>query len=79
MKLRVKERKLGKEKAYGQYWNGEGLIEIDPRLKAKKFLTIACHELLHAVAPRLSESHVDRASKIMARELWKLRYRRVEK
>jgi hypothetical protein len=79
VKLRVKEKKLGRELAYGQYWNGEGLIEIDSRLKSKKFLEIACHELLHFCYYKLSENQVDRGAKILARELWKMRYRRVEK
>ena len=38
-KIRIKYRKLGKEKAWG-IAHSDGLIEIDPSVKSKKHLEI---------------------------------------
>ena len=59
-------RKLGKERAWGQATIGENLIEIDPRLGAKRQLEVLCHEQIHLTFPELSEPQVDRAGKDLA-------------
>ncbi len=76
---RIKERPLGRERALGQCWKTEGLVEIDPRLKSRLYLGTLIHELLHFYAPDWSESKVDRISREITRELWRRRFRRVEK
>lgn len=76
---RVKERLLGRERAVGLCWQGEGLIEVDPRLKAKPALDTLIHEMLHHYAPEWSESKVTKVATQMAGVLWKHRFRRVEK
>lgn len=75
--VKVIWRKLGKERAWGQATIGENLIEIDPRLGAKRQLEVLCHEQVHLTFPGLSEAEVDRAGKDLAKLLWAQDYRRV--
>ena len=70
-------RKLGREQAWGQATIGENLIEIDPRLGAKRQLEVLCHEQVHLTFPEMDEKDVDRAGKELARVLWSQNYRRV--
>jgi hypothetical protein len=76
-KVKVIWRKLGKEKAWGQATIGENLIEIDPRLGAKRQLEVLCHEQVHLTFPEMSEAQVDRAGKDLCKMLWSQNYRRV--
>jgi hypothetical protein len=76
-KSKVKWVKLGRQRAWGQATIGEGLIEIDPRLGAKRQLEVLCHEPLPLTFPELSEAQVDRAGKDLADVLWNQDYRRV--
>lgn len=76
-KSKVVYRRLGREKAWGQATIGEGLIEIDPRLGAKRQLEVLCHEQVHLTFPEMSEAQVDRAGKDLAAVLWDQNYRRV--
>ena len=75
--VKVVWRKLGKERAWGQATIGENLIEIDPRLGAKRQLEVLCHEQVHLTFPEMSEKEVDRAGKDLAALLWAQDYRRV--
>ena len=75
--VKVVWRKLGRERAWGQATIGEDLIEIDPRLGAKRQLEVLCHEQVHLCFPQLSEPEVDRAGKVLAKMLWAQDYRRV--
>jgi hypothetical protein len=70
-------RKLGKERAWGQATIGENLIEIDPRLGAKRQLEVLCHEQGHLTFPDKSETEIDRLGKDLANLLWAQNYRRV--
>jgi hypothetical protein len=70
-------RKLGKERAWGQATIGENLIEIDPRLGAKRQLEVLCHEQGHLTFPDKPESEIDRLGKDLANLLWAQNYRRV--
>jgi hypothetical protein len=76
-KSKVVYVKLGRQRAWGQATIGEGLIEIDPRLGAKRQLEVLCHEQVHLTFPEMSESQVDRAGKDLAAVLWAQDYRRV--
>ena len=76
-KPKVVFRKLGREKAWGQATIGENLIEIDPRLGARRQLEVLCHEQVHLTFPEMSESQVDRAGKDLCKMLWSQNYRRV--
>jgi ribosome assembly protein YihI (activator of Der GTPase) len=76
-KSKVVFRRLGRERAWGQATIGEGLIEIDPRLGAKRQLEVLCHEQVHLTFPEMSEKDVDRAGKELCRMLWDQNYRRV--
>ena len=75
--VKVVWRKLGRERAWGQATIGEDLIEIDPRLGAKRQLEVLCHEQVHLCFPGASESEVDKAGKALAKMLWAQDYRRV--
>lgn len=75
--VKVVWRKLGRERAWGQATIGEDLIEVDPRLGAKRQLEVLCHEQIHLTFPFLSEAQVDKAGKDLARMLWSQDYRRV--
>ena len=76
-KVKVVWRKLGKEKAWGQATIGEGLVEVDPRLGAKRQLEVLIHEVTHLCHPGMTEAEVDRTGKMISRVLWSENYRRV--
>ncbi len=80
-KLTIKHRKLGRERAHGQFWDEtnkgkENLIEIDPRLNPKEHCATLIHELTHAAFPEMSERKVMIASKLISEYLWKEGYRK---
>lgn len=80
--VKVVWRKLGRERAWGQATIGEDLIEVDPRLGAKRQLEVLCHEVIHiAVFPGdttpATEKRVDAAGKQLCDTLWRQNYRRV--
>lgn len=77
-KVKVVERKLGREGAWGLCWSDGNLIEIDPRQKGKKRFSTLVHEGLHKCFPGLSEAQVIQAEKLMADILWNDGYRRVD-
>ena len=72
-------RKLGREKAWGQAYCGENMIELDVSLKGKHKLEILLHELLHIQNPGWEEDEVIKKSRQLASVLWKERYRQLEK
>ncbi len=76
-KLKVIERKLGRELAWGQHWQGENLIEIDPRQTPKRYLNTLIHEALHHINQRASERVVIRQAGALTELLWKSNFRRV--
>ena len=69
--IKVRERKLGREHAYGLAWKEERLAEIDPRLSERDRLSTLVHELIHLVCPELIEEEVARRSDEMWEVLWK--------
>ena len=76
-KIRIIIRKLGKEKAVGQAYQGENLIELDPRQNNKEFLSTAIHEVVHILYPDLTEKQVIHAEKVLTDVIWRLNYRRI--
>ncbi len=78
-KIKVVEKKLGREKALGLAYIGENYIEIDSRLKSKKFVEVCLHEVCHVYFPEASESKVNRFGMEAAQILWKFGIRRIRK
>lgn len=78
-KLKVVEKNLGKHKAWGLYYHGENLIEIDKRMRPRHFLGVLIHELLHHHFPWMSETMVGRVAPKMAKTVWASNFRRVAK
>ena len=72
----IRYRKLGKERAKGQYIEDEALIEIDSRLTGREHLEILIHESLHALQPHHEEETVARDAANLARILWADGYRK---
>lgn len=76
-KLILSERKLGRERAAGQAFLEDGLIEIDPRLKPRQWLSTLVHEAVHMAFPDADERSVARAERIIIRILWRAGIRRI--
>jgi hypothetical protein len=76
-KVTVIERKLGREQADAQVDLDTNVIEIDPRLKPKKWLSRLCHEALHVAFPDMDEKRVRAAENKIAAILWQNGVRRV--
>jgi len=78
-KPKIVFRKLGREKCWGQAHQDpdDPLVEIDPRLGAKRQLEVLCHEVCHLIWPGLAERQVDSAGKQLSDVLWRQNYRRV--
>lgn len=77
-KIKIIERKLGKEKAWGQAWQGDNIIEIDERLSPSKKITIYCHELLHLADINMPEYKVEKISQFIGKGLWQAGYRKIQ-
>jgi hypothetical protein len=77
-RLKVVEKKLGRERAWGQAYKGEKMIEIDPRMKSKQRLNVLIHEALHIHFPDLSETAVDKAASFLSNTVWEDQYRRIQ-
>jgi hypothetical protein len=75
---KVKYRKLGKEQSYGLY-DGNNIIEVDERLRAKRKLEILLHETTHWQYPEMAEEDVIKRSRELTEILWKEHLRFVEK
>lgn len=78
-KIKLVDRKLGRERALGQAYSSDKIIEIDPRLRSKVRLSVAIHEALHVVFPDMSENKIDKAAPKIAKTLWDDGYRRIYK
>ena len=77
MRIKIINRKLGKEQAYG-ISSSDGVIEIDERLKGKKMMEILIHEILHLLNPKDDEKTIIRKSVTLTKILWNEGYRRVD-
>lgn len=76
-KVKVIERKLGREGALGFAYFDENLIEIDPRQDAFNYFETAIHERMHLLFPKLSERQITIKSHELTQFLWDLSYRKV--
>lgn len=76
---RIKHKKLGRQKAWGEQYTGTSLILLDPRMRSKRYLNILIHEMLHLYFPDLTEHTTDHLAKAFSKEIWSKRYRRIEK
>jgi len=77
--IKVVERPLGREKAFGLAWVGENKIEIDGRLKSKEYLDTLIHEMLHIYNPTWPETRVAQTATEMANIIWNKNYRRIKR
>jgi hypothetical protein len=75
-KIEIIERKLGREKSLGLYWDNKK-IEIDPRQSPREYLNSVIHEGIHHVFKEKKEKEVIRATSFLTRLLWNLNYRKV--
>ena len=76
-RVRIVERRLGREKALGQAWVGAGLVEVDPRQPERERLDTIVHELLHHLEPDWDEQRVAVSAAWLATVLWRQGYRRI--
>lgn len=67
----VKEKKLGREKASGQAWKEDNLIEIDPRQSSKEYFLTLVHEKAHLMFPEWSEKEVAKFEREFGNFLWR--------
>lgn len=74
--IQITYRKLGKERARGQWVEATRTIELDTRLKGKEHLEVLSHESTHCLLSFLDEDAVDRFAKNLAQILWIDGYRK---
>jgi len=77
-KLNIKERNLGRHKAWGLFYNASKKIEIDPKQSSRHYLYVLIHELLHMALSETTEEGVIRIAKLVARGVWQQKYRRLK-
>lgn len=75
--IKIEVKNLGREKAWGQCWQGEKLVEIDERCRPLFFLQILAHEICHELWPHASETKITKAGKVLGTAIWKMGYRRI--
>lgn len=78
-KIKVIDKKLGRQRAVGQAYSDTRVIEIDPRQTSKNYLDTLIHELLHVYAPKWSETRVNKTAKEMTQIIWQKNYRRIKR
>lgn len=71
------ERKLGREKALGQAYQGMNVVEIDPRQDERERMDTLIHELLHLMCPKWEEKKVEKRANWLCKHLWRQGYRRM--
>jgi hypothetical protein len=79
VRIKLVERKLGREKAHGLAHQGDGVIEIDPKQDSKERLDTILHEGIHILDPNLPKMKVRAYANRLSDLLWKDRWRRMEK
>lgn len=75
-KLKVIEKKLGRERALGLCYQNALLVEIDPRQTHRGYLLTLIHECLHAAFPHLTEGETTKAERLIGATLWEQGYRK---
>lgn len=76
--IKVKEKRLGRERVWGLAYKNKNLIEIEKKLKGKRRLCVLCHELFHKAFPKESETNIRKAETLVGNTLWAQNYRRVD-
>ena len=76
-KVKIVERKLGRERADGQADNIHKVIEVDPRLTEERRMCVMVHEALHLSDWEIPEEKVTEMAEFIAPILWRHGYRRV--
>lgn len=74
--IKVKFKNRLPDDVWGLAFKDEHRIEIKNGLDPFDEFDTTIHELLHIVYPFLEEVYVEKYSTILAKELWKLGYRR---
>lgn len=77
-KFKIVYKNLGKQRLWGKAIFETNTIELDERLKGKKFIEILTHETLHLLLPNLIEEEIVRVSVAITNTLWNEGVRRVE-
>jgi hypothetical protein len=57
MTTKIVEKKLGRHKALGVYFDGDSHVTVDPRLKELKRLEITLHEWMHRHELASADAH----------------------
>lgn len=78
-KIKIQEKKLGREKAYGMCYEGKNEIIVDPRQDSKEYMNTVIHESLHVLFPDWSETKVIKISNTLTNTLWECDYRKILK
>ena len=78
-KIKVIDKKLGRQKAVGQAYTDARVIEVDPRQRSKNYLDTLIHEMLHVYNPEWSESKVSKTANEMTDIIWSKNYRRIKR
>ena len=78
-KIKVIDKKLGRQKAVGQAYTDARVIEVDPRQRSKSYLDTLIHEMLHVYNPDWSESKVSKTANEMTDIIWSKNYRRIKR
>jgi hypothetical protein len=65
----LKERKLGRERVAGQAFPDDGLIEIDPRLTPRHWLSTLVHEAVHMAFPQAPQQPTTRVNRVITQRL----------
>lgn len=76
--IKIRIKKLGREKAHGIAYTKDRVIYIDPRLTGAELFETIIHEIMHCQQPDLSEEAVLEYSKEMTELLMKCGYRCVD-
>lgn len=76
--IKIRFKKLGREKAAGLAYKEERVIYIDPTQKGVMLLDTVIHEIIHCQQPDLSEEAVTEFANEMSDLLWKVGYRWVD-
>ena len=76
--MKVVERKLGRERAYGQAILKGAIIEITPTQSERERIDTLIHEAMHLIpqTKTLDEAAVVKASNSLSHLMWQQGYRR---
>ncbi len=81
MRIRAIKRKLGREHACGEAFQGTATFHIDPRPSVhggeKGYLGTLIHEAIHLLDDNLTEKEVVRRETAITNLLWREGYRKV--